>query len=345
MRALLKRLLLAILLLFLIGGMAAYYIPLSPAMAARLMSSEAAYVFEDEEDWLIGKSLPHLLWVKALEFKIRHDLKRHLADRLDLSEKAPAVQIHTAANEIRSLFITQQQQQVPIVSNSTLASFVRGFGYCDQVNGFLAVVLTDQLDKVQVYALKDPNGISPHALIRSESSLGVVWIDAFSCVNAFGFAEELTEEGKASISLYEHKVAALHPDSFYRQADFMNDYSFGHTSQKVLARLSPLLHTAYPAEKEKAITPSKTGGIAMAQNRGQQTQWLESLQQEPDENKQLYLRARIFHLYGQTAEALNLYHKVMEMNPAGLLATYANSFSRRIQQQEKTCTEQVQSAK
>lgn len=338
MRALLK-ILAGLLLLFLMAGMAFYFIPLPPAQAAKLVAGEAAYFFEDEEDWLPNHSLPRMLWVKALEFKVRHDLKHHMAKRLALSEKDAAIQIYTAADEVRSLFITQQQQQVPIISNSTLASFVRGFGYCDQINGFLAIVLTDQLEKAQLYALQDPSGLSPHALIRSESSLGVVWVDAFSCLSAFGFPEELSKEGKAHIPHYSHKSAALHPASYYRQAVFMNDFSLAHTGQKALARLSPLLK---PATAEAAPqTSSKTGGIAMAQNRGQQAEWLLSLHQESLLNKQNYLKARVYHLFDQKAEALHYYQEVMEAAPEGFLSSYASSFTRRIKQEEKTCTSAV----
>jgi len=48
--------------------------------------------------------------------------------------------------------------------------FTLGFGYCDQVNGAAAILLSHHFKNSQAYALVDANGVSPH-------TIGRVWSD------------------------------------------------------------------------------------------------------------------------------------------------------------------------
>lgn len=150
-----------VLLFILTTGTALYLIPLPAPVLARLVSDQQSYFFQDEEAWLKEHSFPEAVCVKLLEFKLRHDLKENPQELLGLSSRQPAGSIEAAAREIRLQFINQTQQDVPIISNSALASFVRGYGYCDHVNGYLALLLNNYLDKVQLYGVQDEKGISP----------------------------------------------------------------------------------------------------------------------------------------------------------------------------------------
>ncbi len=323
------------------AGLAFYFIPVPPKKLAQLAAEQEAYFFQDEERWLKEHALPEVLWTKALEFKLRRELTTHLSDQLNLSSGETAAGIQASAHQVRLLFINQTQQEVPVISSSALASMVRGYGYCDQVNGFLALLLSGYLDKVQLFGIRNEKGISPHTLIRSESDLGVVWIDAFSCVNAFGFKEELSSSGQKEIPLYDQKAAGLFPPSYYKSGSSFNEFGLSYTAGKAYARLGKLLtnktaNTApAPTPATKSFTTKK--GTEVGAKPTKQALLIDKLQAEPLLNKQLYLKARVLHLLSEQQEATLLYEELIAQNPVSPLAVYAAIFLERMRGENIPC--------
>lgn len=323
-----------VLLLLLSACLGLYFIPVPPQKLARLAAEQEAYFFQDEDRWLKEHSLTDILWAKALEFKLRRELTSHMSDQLHLNNGEIATGIKASANELRVLFINQTQQEVPVITNSALASMVRGYGYCDQVNGFLALLLSAHLDKVQLFGVRNEKGISPHTLIRSESALGVVWIDAFSCVNAFGFKDELSSSGKKNIPLYEQRAATIFPPSYYKNGSSFNEFGISYTAGKAYARLGKLL-TNKTAETTPAPTPEAKPNTEWKRNvigtkLSRQALLIANLQAEPLFSKQLYLKARVLHLLSEQQEATLLYQELIAQNPDSPLAVYAAIFLERI---------------
>ncbi|WP_224997281.1 hypothetical protein [Cesiribacter sp. SM1] len=330
-----------VLLLMLAAGSAFYLIPLPPRKLAQLAAEQEAYFFQAEAQWLNEHNLAEVVWAKALEFKLRHDLKDYLSEQLSLNSSKPAASISASANHVRNLFINQTQGEVPVISNSALASFVRGYGYCDQVNGYLALLLSSYLDKVQLFGVRNEKGISPHTLIRSRSALGVVWIDAFSCVNAFGFEEELSSSGRAQIPLYKQRAAGLYPSSYYKNGNSFNEFGLSYTAGKAYARLGELL-TIKSANIKASLKPA-TATVAAKRNTAnsdrpsKQTLLLDKLKTESLLSKQLYIKARVFHIAGELQEAALLYEKLIGHSPEGPLAAYAAIFLDRMKGKNIPC--------
>ncbi|AHM63481.1 hypothetical protein D770_26190 [Flammeovirgaceae bacterium 311] len=333
-----------ILLLLLTAGSAFYLAPLPSSKFASLAAEQEAYFFQDEEQWLAENSLPQAIWVKTLEFKLRADLKDHLASQLSLDADSPAENIETSTNHTRNQFINQTQAEVPVISNSALASYVRGYGYCDQVNGFLALLLYDYLDKVQLFGVRNERGISPHTLIRSESALGVVWIDAFSCVNAFGFRDELTGTGQKQIPAYDQKVSSLFPRFYYKNGSAFNEYSLAYTANKAYNRLGQLLtapHKTATGSTKKETGAAKSEMPVIKKPSSYQTNLINQLRAEPVAGRQLYIKARVFHLFGEHQEAEKLYEQLRQQNPNGPLAAYAALFIDRMNGKNLPCPNSV----
>lgn len=334
MRSFLKRTLLAGTVLLLVG-MGLYLTPLSPPFMARQLSQQAEYFFADEERWVKEHTLAEVLWIKLLEFKLRHDLQQVLDERLSLSAAEPASSLHRATAEVQALFITQQQGEVPIISTSTLASFVRGYGYCDQINGFLALLLSSHLDQVALVGINEP-GKRAHSLVKTQSDLGTVWVDAFSCLPAFGFEEELSEAGKLQIPRYDRQHPELFPEASYQQGVAFNQFGMRYTVQKAFNRFSNLFKqkTTHPEQ----VVVSSVQGVALAQNKKTQQGWRNQLQQESPESKQHFIMARMLHLYGLEQEAGAYYKKVVAAGPKGPLARYSTHFLQRLSGRELPCT-------
>jgi hypothetical protein len=326
MAAVFKKLLLFLLLL-LVVAMGLYLTPLPPTFMAGRVAAQAEYFFEDEETWLREHSFLDAAWIKVLELKLRHDLKKSLEQQLALTAAQPAQTIAAATQGLQERYLTQLQADVPIISTSTLASFVRGYGYCDQLNGFLAFLLSDKLDRVQLVGITAP-GKGGHTVIRTESPLGTVWVDAFFCQAIFGFEEELTADGRATISLYAPNRKDLFPLASYSAGIPFNEYGLGYTAQKGLSRLSSLLKqkTTHPQQ----VVVSSVQGVAMSQNPASQQALRDQLTGESLLRKQQFLEARLLHLYGLEQEALLGYEQLQSEMPQSPLARYAALFIDRI---------------
>jgi hypothetical protein len=141
-----RRMLLITLSFLILAGTAFYFIPFPAAWYASQFASRIDYFFQDEEQWLKEHTLWETGFVKLIEFKLRRELTNHLVERLQLESESEPEAIQTAANEVRNLYITQVQQELPITSNSTTVSFIRGNGFCDQINAALALLLHEKLD-------------------------------------------------------------------------------------------------------------------------------------------------------------------------------------------------------
>jgi hypothetical protein len=165
-----RRILLTTLSFLVLFGTAFYFTPLPAAWYASQLASRTDYFFQDEEQWLKEHTLWETGFVKLIEFKLRRDLTNHLVERLQLESESEQEVIQTAANEVRNLYITQIQQELPVISNSTTVSFIRGYGFCDQINAALGLLLHEKLEKVQLYGVVNPPDGARHTLVKAQSA-------------------------------------------------------------------------------------------------------------------------------------------------------------------------------
>ena len=316
-------------------GVAFYWVPLPVDFLSRQLALRADYFFEDEEEWLKKHSLWDIGAAKALEFKLRSDITSQIAERLQLKEIPEEEAIELAASETRFLYITQVQRRLPVISNSATVSLIRGYGFCDQINAGLALVLKDKLEQVHLYGVINPPDEGKHTLIKARTSLGTLWIDAFSCVNVFGFEDELTSRGKETIPLYESKAPYLFEEVAYREGFFFNAFSWQYSCKKAFNRIESLMKykTYHP---EQVLVMEKPDSL-LAIDPEMQRAMMKDTQQESKEAKEAYLKARIYHLYGQNEEALAFYEKAQRKSVNGHIGGFAAIFIKRLKGEEVLC--------
>jgi hypothetical protein len=190
--------------------------------------------------------------------------------------------------------------------------------------------------KVQLYGVVNlPDG-ARHTLVKAQSAtLGTLWVDAFTCVNAFGFREELKGEGKKLIPAYEAKAPYLFEEEAYQQGFFFNEFSFQYTCKKAFNRIKNLLiHKTYNPT-QVMVMEKNTSVLAIAQER-QELLTLER-ERESTEAKEAYLTARIYHLYGDEKQALKYYEVAQSKSVSGMIGSYAAIFIRRLKGGEALC--------
>ncbi len=183
-----------ILTVLLIALVSFFYIPISTAYLATTLGSQADFYFENEEQWIKNHTIVAYIYHKAWEFKARKTIVDNVHERFENQAKKSVIDF--AVHEVQQASMTQYQQDIPVVSGSSFSCLVRGFGFCDQVNAGLVLLLQDELTQVHLYNIYDVTNTNCHTLVKSQSTLGTVWIDAYGCQNKYGFSDELTPEGK-----------------------------------------------------------------------------------------------------------------------------------------------------
>ena len=330
--------------LLLVGLLLLFLVRLPQSVAEQMVSRHPDYFLSHEADWKKENGLATQLWVKLLEFKLRQDIKEINLERLALAEKQPAEAINLLVEDVRRNYITKLQATVPVITNSTFASFVRGYGFCDHTNACLAYLLTGSMDDVAMVGLSDAIR-PPHSVVRVKSELGVVYADAFTCTNVFGFEEEMSATGKALIPTYNQLERELYPPVSYHNGYEFNRFNAAYTLNKAFERLGQLALPApqkapaveAPAGQKPAI-PAKIVVSKTAEEAAVDSVYALHAQ-EPRDLKVLFLKARLSHLYNKEAEAKLRYEQVVAQAPQeSLLASYARIFLARFAGTDKPCS-------
>lgn len=314
-------------------------IPLPVSVAEKLVSEHPGYFLKNESEWKAENSLPTVLWVKLLEFKLRHDIKEINLERLQVSSEKPAEAIHLVVEDVRKNYVSKLQARVPVITNSTFGSIVRGYGFCDHTNAFVAFMLTDVLDDVAMVGLSDAER-PPHSVVRIKSSLGTVYADAFTCTNVFAFEEELSREGQKYIPTYRQLEEFLYPPVSYHQGREFNRYNTAYTVNKAFHRLGQLAYNSEEHPEEAvALQPASRKASVLSKSETEDSIAYARHALEPRDLQVLFLKARMNHLYNRPEQAQAYYRQVVDQAPEGsYLANYARIFLARYAGTDQLCS-------
>ena len=182
------------------------FIPLSFETTLRVVDKYDKYFFLSKAEQTNQYSIPEQIISGILELKLRSDWKRYFTKSIEnrISSDIDAIQI--TLKEINSLVINQGELMHPPINQSTFNFFLRGYGWCDQVNTILTFAINEFVDKAEVFAtfnIKD--NASHHTVSRIKSNeLGIVFLDVWVENNEyFSFSEMLTKEGRDIVPLHK----------------------------------------------------------------------------------------------------------------------------------------------
>jgi len=153
----------------LIALVAFFGLPVSTMHSILRLSTGCSVTLESDPNRVIKQSPGCSFTRKLINNYARHALIAELNERLP---KVPASyddvqKMRYYLHTIAELLVSQADfDAVP----PNCALFTLGFGYCDQVNGAAAILLSHHFKKSEVYSLRYPNGVSPH-------TIGRVWSD------------------------------------------------------------------------------------------------------------------------------------------------------------------------
>jgi len=284
----------------------------------------------------------------AIELKLQIEFQRLLA--INSSAPADIESVSKQIARVHDLMITQRQiNGVKIYwGASTAQSLVRGFGFCDQINGALALVLAPSFSQSDLYALRKGDN-SPHSLVRLRSSdLGEFYVDAWSDTPVFQLGQATTPE----IPLFGMVKAGLQvslpeiDESYLEQGFVLSRYDFWSRAKKALRRVAqkillfPAKNDSSPeiqdgAIREAVITPSgdtQYGNSTVAEEAGSSTE-----RESPDAGLvATYLIARLDHIYGERDKAVLGYDAVAQSGCTSDFCLLAREFSKNLHAAESS---------
>ena len=290
-------------------------VPVAEAFAARYQD----YLFAEDEDWQDRHPTWEKLLVRLVDYKLRRDWSMYQARRVHQQGGADtAAQILYTVDSIRDVTITQRELGHEPLEQKNLPSLVRGYGYCESVNGALAMVLGQLQPDVQVYALFDPNTRkSPHVLVKTRSELGTVYADTWTDIPAMGFSSELSDKAAGAIPTYEDLRENTDTYKLYPPDNYTNGYvTYVHrTHNDWLYRLGLAL---------KPLVAPATIPLG---------RWLLGGADRGEENRLrgTYLQARLNHLFDRKRRAESLYRRVVAAHCREVFCKAAKIYLARLQ--------------
>jgi len=287
------------------------FIPLSFETTLRVVDKYDRYFFLSKRELTNQYSIPKQIISGILELKLRSDWRRHFTKSIEdrISSDIDAIQI--TLKEINSLVINQGELMHPPINQSTFNFFLRGYGWCDQVNTILTFAIDKFVDKAEVFAtfnIKDNE--SHHTVSRIKSyELGIVFIDVWVQNNEyFSFSKLLTKEGKIIVPLHkEIMVENTNNKSWpdyplmeahnYKNGYVLNQFSFMYQIKKAFSRIIQIISNINLASTVLQISSAHADSLKTLE--------------VPRSQEKEYLKARLYHIYGKKFEAKNIYKKLL----------------------------------
>ena len=296
-------------------GIVVYAVPIPRPWMLSYLEANTDYFLLDRRTWELGASLPARLGAFALDLKLRAQWKRDLMGRLALQSDDPRATLGIVYQATDGLVINQNELFHEPIDQLLFASLVRGYGWCDQVNGVIAYLLQGHIDDVETYSLYNAEDkSSPHVAVRTRSSLGTVFADVWSGVPYFGFADQLSERGRKEIPTYHQlREKMAFKESFYRDGSVFNRYDFWSQVRKGLGRSIAVLRDSLSRLWGSAWAAGQPGAGAAV-----------------TPHDRYYLRARMHHIYGETELARQYYRKYLETPCVAVRCDAARIFLRRL---------------
>lgn len=218
-------------------------------------------------------------------------------------------------------------------SPASWPTIVSGMGWCDQLNGMAANVLSRDFDHAQLVALIHPQTLAGHTIGRVWSRQRNEWLyfDVFSTVVVFHLNDRHEPDVLKRADPFPGSVP---PDlaatldrmyAFTAQGVVFNEYapSFG---SYLLAKVSSALRR----RSLSAVEPSGVTGTPLISPNGAGWPYVGPDDTSmPAEGRRLYIAARMDHLFGETTKARHEYLAAAQFG-RGLLPQACKALAERI---------------
>lgn len=315
------------------------FIPLPVfAIKAMVLSAPEQFIVE------LGQAGTPSLLKRAVEYRLQVELQRHLSRERD--GKSGIDKIRDQVGELRATMFTQRQILDVDVNwgGSAAQALVRGYGFCDQINGALALAVAPDVQDAGLFALN--NGYrSPHSLVRLQSDkLGEIYVDAWADVPAFqtGNSKIADIPDVASVlSGYAQNIPMI--DRRYVENGFVtNRYDSISRLKKIILRVAggflpfvteDKVPTAADFRTPDQLESPKPTGLQPDYGAVEYSPRMSDVPGPPDIGLvNQYLEARIDHIFGNIDAALDGYRSVSASGCANQFCYLAGGFVRRLQE-------------
>ena len=292
--------------------------PLPVRFYETLVVSDPDYVFDSIEPWERRNGEMMKLLVRLVDYRMRRDWTMHFVDHVSLSEEGnPGDTVVQVVNNLRKLMLSQREIMHEPLSQKNLSSLLRGYAFCESVNGALAMVLSQYRDGVEVFALRNKSsGESPHVLVRLVSPGAELYADAWTDIPLFTMVESNSGRSIGKVPSYDdvstQDVYRLYPketylDGFvtYRHRRYNRWlYEFGRWFEPVADVFwSPIIFFL-----DRASTSAP----------------------KAEASKVAYLKARVNHLFGKNQQALFHYGEALRSPCDAVYCKAARNYHDRI---------------
>jgi hypothetical protein len=187
---------------------------------------------------------------------------------------------------------------------------VRGYGYCDYINGALARILRHRFEDVALFgnATLDAEGAS-HSLIRIRSRHGTFYADAWSDAAVWAFPDEISAQFRDRIPAFADVVTVLNRSlpgtraELYRKGAVFNRYDFRWRLAKATRSIQAMLFARTGRKMNVAEPRQDRTEMAAKTNERLETEIVDHAALER------YLVARIDQLFGVNKAARAVYSR------------------------------------
>ncbi len=307
-------------------GVVSIVLPWPEFLLRNLVIRNADYFLVEPPSPELSYNKIQRLFLGLLDTKLQYLVAERLASQIQ-AQGTDADKAVQAVIIVRDYTLTQTDL-IKVDAQRFLAGSVgkvalRGYGWCDQVNGVLMVVAHRVFDNVGLFGLYDKDKqTSPHAVVRANTQSGTIFMDAWNGARVFRLSDQLSVASRTSIpvytpAVYQPDISGLN-EQFFRDGYVFNQYDSFYRAKKTVERMKLILS---PETKKASSLSNQATQIA-------------TTNEVPSgigvELKIIYLDARLDHLLGNRDRALHGYLAVSKEECRDTFCSAAKLFVKRL---------------
>jgi len=167
------------------------WVPLPKSAWTHLVGTYPEHFVTDRLRTQNDRSPAEQLLLRAAGLKLQADWSRRTYRRIARGTTDDLDFVARATAAVGSGFLTQRHMPMREVDNTLDVFLVRGYGYCDYINGALGLLLSRRLQDVALYATRTDIDAARHSVVRARLDDGELFADAWGDAALFGLEERL----------------------------------------------------------------------------------------------------------------------------------------------------------
>lgn len=261
-----------------------------PSLALWLVDNHIDFFELPYPEWAKRHSVMERILVRAVAYKLGRDWVTRATTKIQDSEPTDISSIVTVSRDyLNREFANQRQVKHITIDLPTYARLVYGMAKCDGQNHLFAVILGEFFDEVDTYALIDPSkGTSPHLAVTVTINQIPVYVDAWSDIPIFAMDDQIENLGVDVPSWSDvHKQVEGKPV----QQWVLTEEIYNAGEKRIRIKKVPVPIGIIGNWQDGNVMPDKRNSPS-----------------------QIYLKGRIYQLYGHDLSARNHYES-LQNNP------------------------------